>query len=137
MSNNNPKIKIPLKFYDKMIEALCIAVILAMFVYIIINYSNLPDTIPILINAQDEVDNYGNKNLVFILPAIAVFAYIALTILGKHIHKFKQLVPPVQNTKINVYSYYYIWTRHIRHLKLIAIIILVCVFSKLAEHIFN
>jgi uncharacterized membrane protein len=73
---------------DKIIEITGYVVLLAFWITIIISYKDLPEQIPIHYNALGEVDNYGNKTSIFILPIIGTFLFVFLTLTSKNPENF-------------------------------------------------
>ena len=43
-----------------------------------------PDIVPTHFNFEGQVDNYGSKNIVFLLLVIAVICYVGMTVLSKY-----------------------------------------------------
>ncbi len=47
-------------------------------IIVIVNYSKLPDTIPIHYGLSGEPDNFGSKIFIFTLPALYIFLYFGI-----------------------------------------------------------
>jgi Protein of unknown function (DUF1648) len=75
----------------------------AMWLYALINWNDLPPTIPIHFNFRGEVDGMGSKASIFGLPAILsfVFALLAVVKSKPHIHNY-----PVKVTAHNAEALY-------------------------------
>lgn len=86
-----PKIKIPLSAADKIIEAVALLLLLIMWAAILLTYSHLPQQVPLHFNAEGEIDRYGSKAELFIVPAIATLLYIALSFLNDYPHVFSYI----------------------------------------------
>lgn len=79
------------------------------------HYAALPDTIPIHYNAVGEVDNFGNKKSLFLLPTIATVIVLIFGYLSKLPHTFNYMVDITQD---NAQKQYTIASRMLRYLKL-------------------
>ncbi|MBK7360082.1 MAG: DUF1648 domain-containing protein [Saprospiraceae bacterium] len=95
-----------------------------MWVFLLANFSDLPEVIPQHYNAYGKADGFGSKSNLFILAGIASLLNIGLSILKKYPHRFNY---PVEITKENEFRQYAIATRMLRFVKLI----LVLIFSSL------
>jgi uncharacterized membrane protein len=115
-----PKIKLELTTTDKIFEFIGWALIPAIWVLAIINYNNLPDTIPIHFNGSGQADGFGGKGNILTLPVIATILFVGLTILNKFPHVFNY---PVNITIDNALRQYTNATKMIRYLKLIIVLI--------------
>lgn len=110
-----PQIIIPFTVTDKIVEAIGVVALLSFWTMLIINYPKLPDIIPIHYNAAGEVDNFGHKISLFILPIIASVVFIGFSYLSKIPHTFNYMVEI--NTE-NARKQYTIATQMLRYLKL-------------------
>ena len=82
MNKNQPKLKVQYKPLWRYIDIACIVSIIASIVYLILNFSDLPDQIPIHFNAKGEADSFGSKSTIWIIPFMSVFQYGLLTIIS-------------------------------------------------------
>ena len=94
MSNDRPRIKVPLEGFDIILELVSIAIILIMWIYLIIEYPSLPETIASHFNAKGEADGYSNKVYLWFLPIISMALYIGLFVLNKY--------PQIHNYMVNI-----------------------------------
>lgn len=78
-------------------------VFLASIVYIIIVWDKLPDEVPGHFNGAGEVDRWGSKIELFILPFIGSFLWILMGLLEKapHMHNY-----PARLNESNVETFY-------------------------------
>lgn len=118
--SERPKLKLELTTFDKTLEILGWTSILTIWVLTIINYTNLPDTIPIHYNGAGQADGFGGKTTILTLPLIATVLFIGLTILNKFPHVFNY---PTNITQDNALRQYTNATRMIRYLKFSIVII--------------
>ncbi|WP_153733129.1 DUF1648 domain-containing protein [Sporosarcina obsidiansis] len=79
-----PKLDIPKPGFAKAFDVLTIALFAACIVYMFLQWSQLPDRIPAHFGAAGEVDRWGSKYELLILPAIGIFLWVTLSFLEKH-----------------------------------------------------
>lgn len=115
-----PKIKIELTATDKAIELIGWFALLTIWVLTITSYSKLPDTIPIHYNGSGQIDGFGNKVNILILPLVATVFFVGLTLLNKFPHIFNY---PTKINKDNALRQYTNMTRMNRYLKLVFVVI--------------
>ena len=99
---------------DWLIEVFALAGILFFAGYAIYNYSHLPASIPTHFNGSGKADDYGGKESFLILPGVALFIYILLTLISRVPHTFNFTV---KITPANALRQYTLATRMIRVLK--------------------
>ena len=80
--------------YDVTINLICLLLLFGLVVYLLINWSDIPDKIPGHYNAMGEVDRWGNKGELLFLPIIGWIMYIGITVL--------EHFPQVWNTGVTV-----------------------------------
>lgn len=115
-----PRIRIELTVTDKAVEIIGWVALLAIWVLVISNYSNLPDTIPTHYNGIGNADGFGNKTNILILPLIANILFVGITIINKFPYIFNY---PTQITEENALRQYTNATRMLRFMKLILVIL--------------
>jgi len=67
----------------KLIEAVALTLLLGMFAMVGLRWSGLPDSIPTHFNAAGLPDHYGPKGSAWLLPVIATFLYLLLTVVAR------------------------------------------------------
>ena len=82
-------------------EAVALALLIAMFVMVARRWSDLPQRMPSHYNASGEPDKWGSKNGVWILPVVGANLYILLTALSRvaAAGKVRLNVPPDVDAK--------------------------------------
>lgn len=115
-----PKIKIELTATDKVMEIIGWLGLSAIWVLILTNYSNLPESIPTHFNGSGQPDRFGAKGSIIISPVIATFVFLFMTLLNSMPHIFNYLV---EITEENALSQYTNATKMMRYLKLIIVVI--------------
>lgn len=114
------KIKLELTETDKFIENLGWLILLILWAYVLLNYTELPNLIPTHYNAIGLADGYGNRFTIFLLPIVGVIMFLGLTILNKYPQLFNF---PVKITESNIKKQYTIATSMVRYLKTIMVFI--------------
>ncbi|MEZ7901419.1 MAG: DUF1648 domain-containing protein [Flavobacteriales bacterium] len=117
---DRPKIKLNLSKSDKVIEITSWALLIGIWVLAILNFSDLPETIPTHYNGAGEADGFGEKTNIFVLPVIGTILFIGMTILNNYPHIFNY---PSTITNENAYNQYSNATRMIRILKLVIVLV--------------
>ncbi|WP_019538735.1 DUF1648 domain-containing protein [Proteiniphilum acetatigenes] len=117
---DHPKVKINLTTTDKIIEIISWMVIIGIWVLTLMNYEKLPEQIPIHYNGTGEVDGFGDKSHILILPIVATLLFTGLTVLNKYPRVFNYFVPITQE---NVFWQYSNATRLIRSVKLLFVVV--------------
>lgn len=110
--------------YDVAINVLCLVMIIGIAIYLILNWANIPEKVPMHYNFAGKVDRFGNKSEIIILPIITVIMFSFMSV----IEHFPQLWNTgVKVTDKNKEYVYRILKNMITTIKLIA----VCVFTYL------
>jgi uncharacterized membrane protein len=115
-----PRLNLELTQADKSVEIIGWLLIFAIWGLTILNYQNLPDTIPIHYNVAGVADGFGDKWMIFTLPIVATVLFVGLTILNKFPHILNY---PTEITADNALRQYTNVTRLIRYLKVIIVVI--------------
>jgi uncharacterized membrane protein len=63
-------------------EAVALALLLGMFVMLGLSWSELPERMPSHYNAAGEVDRWGSKDVVWILPIVGAALYLMMTVVS-------------------------------------------------------
>lgn len=115
-----PRLDITLTQTDKLLEILGWLIIGSTWIWLAINYNHLPETIPTHYNTSGQVDGFGSKSTIFILPFISTILFTGMTVLNKYPHIFNY---PTKITEENAARQYTNATRMIRFLKLDIVIV--------------
>lgn len=120
MHKGQPKLDIPLKRIDIILEVGSLILLGVLWYFVIDNYNALPEKIPSHFNIRGEVDGYGSKSSLFILPTIASMLFIGLTVLSRFPHSFNY---PVKISSTNAINQYSISLRLLRILKFVILMV--------------
>jgi uncharacterized membrane protein len=120
MSIERPILKLKLTQTDLLLDRLAWAGLLFLWIFSIASYSSLPSIIPTHFNIKGDVDGYGSKITIWLIPSIVTIIVAGFTVLNKYPHIFNYLKPI---TPENAERQYALATRLLRFLKLIVVII--------------
>ena len=115
-----PKVKLDLTNTDKVIEFTGLALLIGIWILAILSFSDLPESIPTHYKGAGEVDGFGERTNIFVLPIIGTILFIGLKLLNKNPHIFNY---PKTITDENALNQYSNGTRMIRVLKLIIVFV--------------
>src|SRR5690606_34233705 len=118
--SNRPKIKVPLEPIDIVVEVISMTILVLMTIYTIIEYKNLPESIPTHFNAKGVADDFSDKSMIWGLPILGVVMYVGLFIINKfpHIHNYM-----VNITEENALKNYRFSTRIVRGVNLFTVVL--------------
>ena len=118
---DRPVIRPEMMPFDWLLEALSIIGLMIFLGFAIYNFPKLPETIPSHFNGAGKPDEYSPKSTFWILPGIAVFIYVLLTLVVRVPHQFNFTV---KITRANALKQYTFANRLVRYLKAA----LICLF---------
>ncbi len=121
MEYHRPKITLKPTALDLWLDRIAFAGMVFLWLFTLLNYNNLPGSIPIHYNLSGKVDGYGNKLTMLIGPFIATVITGGLSLLNKYPHIFNY---PATVTEDNAERQYMLATRLLRFIKLSV----VCIF---------
>lgn len=108
---SRPKIEIQWEPLDWYLEVLGIIAVVFMVLYPFYFYGQLPAEIPNHFDGSGNVNGYGHKSGIWLVPAIALGTYVFLWLLNKIPHQFNYTV---EITEENAHSQYQMATRLMR-----------------------
>jgi uncharacterized membrane protein len=123
--DRRPRIKIEMTVTDKLIEFIGWLALMSIWVLILISFFNLPETIPTHYNGSGQIDGYGKRINILVLPLMATLFFVGITILNKFPHIFNY---PTKIKNDNALKHYTNITRMNRYVKLV----FVAIFGMLA-----
>lgn len=89
---NRPVLKIPKTKTELVWDILGGTIFLGAIIFLIFYWGQIPDQVPGHYNAAGEVDRWGSKFELFILPIIGLFLWFTLVILERfpHVHNYPE-----------------------------------------------
>ena len=103
---------------DWLLEAIALSGLMFILGYTMYNFPHLPETIPTHFTGSGHANEYGGKDSFLILPGVALFIYVLMTLINLVPHKFNFTV---KITPANALRQYAMATRMVRTLKVILI----------------
>lgn len=110
--------------FDIVVNIICIVLLVGMVVYLFFNWTGIPDKVPMHHNFLGEVDRWGSKSEILILPAISWFLYILITITEHFPNIWNTGVEVTEQNKERVY-------RILKNMVVSTKLIIVCVLTYL------
>ena len=117
---NRPDIQPGFTRIDTIMEVAAWLFIIALWLVVVFFYEGLPQIIPTHFNAAGEVNDTGDKMVLFFLPVIGSLMFIAITVLSRYPRIFNF---PVDITPENALRQYTNAVRMLRYLKFVIALI--------------
>ncbi len=119
MTGKRPRIDLTLSQTDKVIEILAAGLMVGLFIYTFVSWSNLPEIIPMHFDSKGQPDGYGGRITIFFSPLLTLTLFILLTILNRRPDIFNY---PIRISPENAEYHYRLATKMLRLLKLSLVI---------------
>ncbi|PIC67508.1 hypothetical protein CSV78_06250 [Sporosarcina sp. P16a] len=100
METKKPKLDIEKPAVAKAFDVLVIALFAAALVYLVLQWNQLPDRIPAHFGANGEVDRYGSRMELLLLPVIGIVMWVGMWKLEKYPHTYNYLNLRPDNVEI-------------------------------------
>ncbi|WP_313237137.1 DUF1648 domain-containing protein [Sporosarcina ureae] len=100
METKKPKLDIEKPVVAKAFDVLVIALFAAALVYLVLQWDQFPDRIPAHFGAGGEVDRYGSRMELLLLPIIGVVMWVGMWMLEKYPHAYNYLNLRPDNVEI-------------------------------------
>lgn len=120
--NGRPKLKLPMSRLEIVLIIISIIAIFITWVYLIVSYDKLPETIVTHFGAAGKPDGWGNRSSIIMLPAIQSTLCILMIITLKFPHYFNF---PINITEENAERQY----KNARNMMLLIVLEISLVFS--------
>lgn len=95
-----PKLKLKMTLFEKVLNGITIILFLGSLLYLFINWAALPAEVPAHYNAIGEVDRWGSKWEMIIIPIIGVAMWTGITILEKYPHVYNYINLTKDNVEV-------------------------------------
>lgn len=102
-NNKRPKLNIPRSNLEKVMDIMSILAVITTWTYLIVSWGNLPSKVPTHFDFLGNIDSWGGKGSLLLLPIIMTILYIFLTVISKFPQCFNY---PVNITEKNAKSQY-------------------------------
>jgi uncharacterized membrane protein len=100
----NPKVHVPNSPIDHAIDALSALLLILSWSYLLLNYADIPETIPTHYNFEGVADKFGDKSQLFALVGVGTIIYVALYILNYFPHKMNLMATITEENATYQYS---------------------------------
>lgn len=124
METKKPKLDIEKPAVAKAFDVLVIALFAAALFYLVLQWGQLPDRIPAHFGADGEVDRYGSRMELLLLPIIGVVMWAGMWILEKYPHTYNYLNLRPDNVEIQ-YRYGVLFMNVIKNLSTLLFVFLI------------
>ncbi|KAB7705949.1 DUF1648 domain-containing protein [Bacillus aerolatus] len=79
---------LPKTSFEKISTIVSLLLIIGNVIYLLIQWSTLPDQVPIHFNAKGEADGWGGKGMIWFVPAVTLLLWAGLTALERVPHVY-------------------------------------------------
>ncbi len=95
--------KIKDNIFDKVMEGVCLACVLGVTLYLIFGWSKIPEQIPMHYDWAGNIDRWGSRSELIIMPIMLWFMYGLLTVVGKFPQLWNTGVTVTEENRFRVY----------------------------------
>ena len=96
---NRPKLNLKITPLEIFLNVITLAVFVGLIVYLISSWTIIPSEIPAHYNVVGEVDRWGSKGEMLILPIIGFVMWIGMTVLEKFPHLYNYINLTKENAR--------------------------------------
>ncbi len=109
-----------LKTFDWLLEAISLIIITLSWLYLLLNFVDIPETIPVHFNLYGEPDRFGDKSELLTVQYVGTALYVLLLVLGffPQFHNIPATLSVVNTDEKRMYS-----ARMLRSIKVIITLI--------------
>ena len=94
-----PILNLKITLLELLLNVITLAAFVGMLVYLISSWTIIPSEIPAHYNAAGEVDRWGGKGEILILPIIGLLMWIGMTVLEKFPHVYNYIHLTKENAR--------------------------------------
>lgn len=102
--NSRPRVPVERTKLENILDVLSVLLMAAVFIYLFINWGDLPNRVPRHFNAAGEVDGWGGKGFMWFLPVMGAFLFALMSFISRFPHTFNY---PVKVTMENAPRLYH------------------------------
>lgn len=103
-NKNQPKLDIEKSSYTRILEYAAWIILAFITGYLILNYSNIQDRIPIHFNLRGEADGFGGKSTLWFLIILLFGLHLMMTTISRYPHTFNYIVKITKDNAIKQYN---------------------------------
>lgn len=86
-----PKIMVPDSGLEALLNAVSVLIFFMMLSYLFVQYGTLPERVPVHYSGSGEVDRWGGKSGLLLLPVIGAVMWIGMTLMERYPHTYNYL----------------------------------------------
>ena len=90
--NKRPRLHMKESFLEIVFDLIAIGAIVANVIYLNTMWGKIPNIVPTHFNSLGQVNGYGSKDTLFIMPIISIVIFIAINILAKFPYIFNYTI---------------------------------------------
>lgn len=128
---NKPKLHVEKPAFSKVFDIITVALLGAALVYLVLQWNQLPGKIPAHFGASGEIDRWGSKFELLILPVVAVIMWAGMTVLEKYPHVFNYMNLREDNIEIQ-YRWGILFMNATKNLSTLLLVFLIWQTNKIA-----
>lgn len=87
----------------KLIDAVCIALVVCTFAHLALAWAGMPDAIPVHYGFGGEADDWGDKSRAFIVPVLEAGVYLMIAVAERHPNSWNTGVRVTDENRERVY----------------------------------
>jgi len=96
--------KLPWTRFHKVIEVISLVILLTMIIYPFAIWDTLPLKIPMHFNAAGEIDRYGSRSELFLMPILSIFLYGLMSLVSAFPSAWNMPVTVTRENRDRVYQ---------------------------------
>ncbi len=131
MQTEKPELDIEKLAVAKVFDVLVVALFAAALVYLIVQWNQLPDEIPAHFGGDGEVDRYGSRAELLLLPVIGLIMWVGMSVLEKYPHTYNYINLRPDNKEIQ-YRYGVLFMNIIKNLSTLLFVFLIWQMTDIA-----
>ena len=131
MQTEKPELDIEKLAVAKVFDVLVVALFAAALVYLIVQWNQLPDEIPAHFGGDGEVDRYGSRAELLLLPVIGLIMWVGMWLLEKYPHTYNYINLRPDNKEIQ-YRYGILFMNVIKNLSTLLFVFLIWQMTDIA-----
>lgn len=131
MQTEKPELDIEKLAVAKVFDVLVVALFAAALVYLIVQWNQLPDEIPAHFGGDGEVDRYGSRAELLLLPVIGLIMWVGMSVLEKYPHTYNYINLRPDNKEIQ-YRYGILFMNVIKNLSTLLFVFLIWQMTDIA-----
>lgn len=89
---NRPRIKVDKTLLQKCLDIAALTFLILGIIYLSLEWSGIPNRVPVHFNAAGEADNWGSKTAIILMPGLGILIWGVFTMLERYPHRYNYVV---------------------------------------------